>query len=331
MPSLKCHDRRLMRRMITLCALALVPVASVTAQWPDAKAAHTSRAELEHSEKKLATRALELRQYLKAYQRLKQTSSTALAGGIHNLFDKMLLGQRMRRLLGLSTKNYFDLKQQSDELKQQLAQKQTDNDAASTPDPLSLFVPQTQVQSWLPLPAISRASTGMGMARRATLPAWSMPNASANKGSIIRITPSQPNRNAPQDDESAASESVMSAFEKLRGALPCPLANCQIDSNGTRVVVHGQPSATVRAVAGGSVTFVGAQSDGRYTVQLKHDAHFVTSYIGLDDVSVERGDVLSKGASLGALPADTTLLVFTLTQDGKKLDPGPWLALNKAQ
>lgn len=85
--------------------------------------------------------------------------------------------------------------------------------------------------------------------------------------------------------------------------------------------------ARVRAAADGTVTFAGGLPSGR-GVTIEHDGGLVTTYTLLDDVYVERGEVVGRGTFIGAARSahpGTEGLHFGVRLDGAYVDPLAYL------
>ena len=80
----------------------------------------------------------------------------------------------------------------------------------------------------------------------------------------------------------------------------------------------------VCAPAGGTVTAVSALSDGRSGLLLDHGEGLESLVAGLDEVTVQTGDAVSRAQTLGSCEGG---LYFELRQDGQSVDPTGRLGL----
>lgn len=85
-----------------------------------------------------------------------------------------------------------------------------------------------------------------------------------------------------------------------------------------------EPGAAVCAAADGVVSAVSELSDGSFGVLIDHGDGLESVTASLAEASVQTGDKLVKGASIGTAGG---ALFFELRQGGEAADPGEWMGL----
>jgi septal ring factor EnvC (AmiA/AmiB activator) len=156
------------------------------------------------------------------------------------------------------------------------------------------------------------------------------------------------NKPAPTSDREALAATpealkLSSDFASNRGGLPWPvgqgnivsrygthphpvLDNVQISNNG--IDIKTNPGASVKAVFSGTVTAVFNIRGLQNMVIVRH-GQYCTVYAHIDQVSVNKGDKVKGGQSLGTVFTDPedqkTEVHFELWNGFNKMDPEPWL------
>jgi len=124
------------------------------------------------------------------------------------------------------------------------------------------------------------------------------------------------------------------SFAASRGTLPPPVAGKVVANYGQQhksgatyrgVILRAGHDAPVKAVAGGQVSFAGDLPGLGNTVIVSHGGRYHTVYARLGSVRVKEGEDVASGADLGELPADNADMHFELRDQGKAIDPLPWL------
>jgi septal ring factor EnvC (AmiA/AmiB activator) len=104
------------------------------------------------------------------------------------------------------------------------------------------------------------------------------------------------------------------------------LDNVQISNNG--IDIKTNPGASVKAVFSGTVTAVFNIRGLQNMVIVRH-GQYCTVYAHIDQVSVNKGDKVKGGQSLGTVFTDPedqkTEVHFELWNGFNKMDPEPWL------
>ncbi len=137
-------------------------------------------------------------------------------------------------------------------------------------------------------------------------------------------------------DLGPSDSSASSAFASLKGHLPFPLAGraevrklAGSMSAPPALELRAAPGASARAVAAGRVVFADKYERELLTVIVDHGARYFTVYGNLTAVEVKTGEDVQRGASLGSVVArrGESVLYFELREEGRPVDPSPWLGL----
>ncbi len=90
--------------------------------------------------------------------------------------------------------------------------------------------------------------------------------------------------------------------------------------------ISGAPGAEVRAAGAGTVAAVIEDSDGRPIAVIRHDGNLLTVYSNLAELSVAKGDQVTRGQTIGTLPNSGTPALHFEVRDGiESLDPNSFL------
>jgi len=90
--------------------------------------------------------------------------------------------------------------------------------------------------------------------------------------------------------------------------------------------IAGTPGAQVRAAGAGTVAAVIEDSDGRPIAVIRHAGNLLTVYSNLAALSVEKGDEVARGQTIGTLPESGSPALHFEVRDGiESLDPNPLL------
>ncbi|WP_104018029.1 LysM peptidoglycan-binding domain-containing M23 family metallopeptidase [Roseovarius nitratireducens] len=90
--------------------------------------------------------------------------------------------------------------------------------------------------------------------------------------------------------------------------------------------IAGAPGAEVRAAGAGTVAAVIEDSDGRPIAVIRHDGNLLTVYSNLAELSVDKGDQVTRGQTIGTLPNSGTPALHFEVRDGiESLDPNSFL------
>jgi septal ring factor EnvC (AmiA/AmiB activator) len=136
------------------------------------------------------------------------------------------------------------------------------------------------------------------------------------EASIVTVT--------AQNSGSAGSLAKGSLLEPVAGTLVPPGA---ADDKNPGLTYQSLPGAQVIAPADGKVLYAGPYHMQGQVLILEITTGYDIVLAGLGSVTVRLGDELLAGEPVGIMPADTsgTRLYFELRQNGKGLDPEPWL------
>lgn len=123
-------------------------------------------------------------------------------------------------------------------------------------------------------------------------------------------------------------------FASARGTLPVPVAGKVVANYGQQhksggtyrgVILRATHGAPVRTVAPGRVSFVGIVPGLGNTVIVSHGSRFHTVYARLGSAGVREGQDVPAGTRVGELPDNDSDMHFELRDQGKAVDPVPWL------
>jgi septal ring factor EnvC (AmiA/AmiB activator) len=137
---------------------------------------------------------------------------------------------------------------------------------------------------------------------------------SAAEASIVTVT--------AQNSGSAGSLAKGSLLEPVAGTL-VPAGGQ--DGKNPGLTYQTLPGAQVIAPADGKVLYAGPYHMQGQVLILEITTGYDIVLAGLGSVTVRLGDELLAGEPVGIMPADGTRLYFELRQNGKGLDPDPWL------
>src|ERR1019366_1118278 len=126
---------------------------------------------------------------------------------------------------------------------------------------------------------------------------------------------------------SAGSLSKGSLLEPVAGTLVPPGGE---DEKNPGLTYQTRPGAQVIAPGDGKVLYAGPYHIQGQVLILEITTGYDIVLAGLGSVTVRLGDQLLAGEPVGVMPADGagTRLYFELRQNGKGLDPEPWLTHN---
>lgn len=154
------------------------------------------------------------------------------------------------------------------------------------------------------------------------------------------------NKNKPKSSKKPDEEYVppadISTFGKMKSKLPWPvpggsitqgfgshrhptLPDVTVINNGINIA--GTPGSTVKCVYEGEVSTILKIPGMKNTLLVKH-GDFFTVYSKLETVTVQKGDKLKTGQSIGTLGTDSdgkTELHFEVWQGNQRMDPQKWL------
>lgn len=137
---------------------------------------------------------------------------------------------------------------------------------------------------------------------------------------------------------SAADRMISGGFEQNKGRLPMPISgnykivshfgqynveglrNVTLDNKGINIL--GKPGCVARSIYDGEVSAVFGYA-GTMVVMVRHGA-YISVYCNLRSVSVNKGQKVATGQTLGAVAADN-ILQFQLRKEQAKLNPEGWL------
>lgn len=141
--------------------------------------------------------------------------------------------------------------------------------------------------------------------------------------------------------EATPEGAIISAdFEKNKGRLPWPvekggikihfgmysIEGTNLHGNNPGLTIETDPGATVKSIFEGEVITV-FDVDGTSAVVIKHGKYF-TSYGNLNSVTVNKGQKVSAGQTIGRAAANSDgngEIEFLLMQESRNVNPEPWI------
>ena len=92
------------------------------------------------------------------------------------------------------------------------------------------------------------------------------------------------------------------------------------------IAIGADAGTPVRAAAAGEVAAVTSNTDEVSIVVVKHPDNLLTVYVNLDDISVKKGDSVSRGQTIARVAdGDPSFLHFEVTRGTERVDPMPYL------
>ena len=125
-------------------------------------------------------------------------------------------------------------------------------------------------------------------------------------------------------------------FASYKGKLPSPVAGTitkgfgwsidnitKLKSFSPGIEISGRQNSTIKAIASGVVAYVGILRGYGTFIILEHEDGFFSTYAGIDNPSVEKGEILSEGEKLGV--SESGMVKFELRRGKEPIDPVEWL------
>jgi murein hydrolase activator len=137
-------------------------------------------------------------------------------------------------------------------------------------------------------------------------------------------------------DLGPSDSSAVKGFASLKGHLPFPMAGrAEVRklegsmSAPAALELHAAAGASARAVAGGRVVFSDRYEGELLTVIIDHGNRYFTVYGNLTATEVKVAEDVTTGAALGSVVnrKGESVLYFELREEGRPVDPSPWLGL----
>jgi murein DD-endopeptidase MepM/ murein hydrolase activator NlpD len=153
------------------------------------------------------------------------------------------------------------------------------------------------------------------------------------------ITPTPPSAStALPEPEEATPEPVkpsepapdLGATQSSSSEMTTPVSGAIIrdyDANKSRFMLFSAPAGTtVKAAKNGTVKLVSTNADGVQIMVVDHGAGLQTAYSFIDDLSVKKGDNVSKGQAIAKVTSNEfNALQFMVFKGTQTVDPTPYL------
>ncbi len=135
----------------------------------------------------------------------------------------------------------------------------------------------------------------------------------------------------PVPTKTATVEPVMSGADKFRWPISGKVITDFIASKGTGINIEAPEGTAVRAAENGQVIYVGSGVEGYGNlILIRHPNGYVSAYAHLKSTSVNKGDNVTRGDSIGAAGMTGSVsrpqLHFELRKGATPIDPVPLLA-----
>lgn len=157
-------------------------------------------------------------------------------------------------------------------------------------------------------------------------------------GSGSSSTPSTPPKPSVSVDNSDPDAAMTSKFTNAKGSMTFPVPSpYRIVSpygasagrpfnTGIEIVCDG--AATARSIYEGTVSRIFENTNGNYTVMVRHGA-YISVYYNIQSLSVKSGAKVSAGQTIGTVAQDSRLgkpmLHFEIRKGSQTVNPTPWL------
>ena len=143
--------------------------------------------------------------------------------------------------------------------------------------------------------------------------------------------PAQTAALTPQPPAAAAAEPQMSGADKFRWPISGKVITDFAASKGTGINIEAPEGAPVRAAENGTVIYVGSGVEGYGNlILIRHPNGYVSAYAHLKVMTVQKGDVVNRGDSIGQAGMTGSVnrpqLHFELRKGATPVDPMPLLA-----
>ncbi len=166
-----------------------------------------------------------------------------------------------------------------------------------------------------------------------------IPQSQPGEGTAVPPPPSAakplPEENSTQDPpealpetESMADQVTPESASGARLAYPVEGRVIRAFRKGTNdgIDIAAAPGTPVRAAGAGTVAAITRDTDQVPILVLRHEGGLLTVYAGVTDVSVEKGDRVSRGQSIAAIRAiDPAFLHFEVREGFDSVDPSDYL------
>lgn len=168
-----------------------------------------------------------------------------------------------------------------------------------------------------------------GAAGRAVVAAPGVGSATPQPPSSTQPLPNEQTRPATAAPATAApdlGQTRTAASGSGRFAMPASGSIIRTYKKGTNegIDIAAAPGSPVKAASGGTVAAVTRDTDGVPIVVVRHDDGLMTVYAGVDKLSVNKGDSVSRGQSIGAARS-SGVLHFEVRKGFDSVDPEGYL------
>jgi murein DD-endopeptidase MepM/ murein hydrolase activator NlpD len=208
--------------------------------------------------------------------------------------------------------------------------------------------PLPQVAQKLPVDSAVPTVAGVQPAAASLRPHMTSP-APQKPQQVAALQPSRTTPAAPNPQQAAAAQTLqtaavqpekpapvlqepaMSGADKFRWPVKGKVITDFAGTKGTGINIDAPEGTAVRAAENGTVIYVGSGVEGYGNlVLIRHANGYVSAYAHLKSMSVAKGDVVSRGDTIGAAGMTGSVsrpqLHFELRQGATPVDPVPMLA-----
>ena len=134
--------------------------------------------------------------------------------------------------------------------------------------------------------------------------------------------PAEPVADIGQKKAAAAASSNAAMAMPLSGSIIREYAKGRNEG----INIAAAPGTPVKAAASGQVLLISSRENGSKFLILSHPDNIKTAYDVVDDISVKKGDAVSKGQTIARVaPGDPSYLHFRVIEGLESTDPMPYL------
>ena len=145
-----------------------------------------------------------------------------------------------------------------------------------------------------------------------------LPNPELSPAEVAAATPASP--------ELTSERTAASGESRLATPVPGNIIRAYEKGTNDGISIAAPAGTNVAAAESGSVAAITRDTDGVPIIVLRHEDNLLTVYAGVDDLTVEKGDAVSRGQKIAEVrDGSPTFLHFEVRQGFESVDPAPFL------